>query len=208
MKVTCAAADEAAFRDLGFQPVELRGAIVILEDTTAPNSDDGDLPWSAVYHGSHGPGIHYDGAMFACTGQAFASVAVGRDGGIVVHLESDGSVRPSDLEEWLRFVTIRDEVMATLAALEAQSEPTPLLPALPELERQAASIACRDPWIMEMLRQSADEWVSSIQGSLSRELTEKEKDQLISAYKAGHFKAGLDHPSILATEPEILAYEI
>jgi len=208
MQVTCAAADERAFRALGFRPVERRGAVVIMEDPAAPQAHDGDLPWHAVYYGNHGPGVHFDGAMFACDGQCFASVAVGRSGGVVVQLESDGSIFSSDHEEWLRYVALRRRVTAVLAQLESQADPTPLSPPLEELKRQATLVARDDPWIMEMIQQSAREWVASIQGSLSRELTKIEIGQLISAYRTGHFQS--EHPREIVSEPspDASTYEI
>lgn len=189
MKLTCAASHEALFRELGFQVVERRGGVLAMEDPVAPDAHDGDLPWHAIYHGYHGPGAQYDGAEFVSNGQAFASVRTGQEGGVIVHLQADGSVAESDLQEWLRFVAIRSEVAGVLAELQSQCEPTPLLPPIVELQAQAKTAAANDPWIMAMVFQSATEWLSSLQDSLSRELTQTEKEQLIDAYRAGHFQS-------------------
>ena len=189
MKLTCAASDEALFREFGFHVVERRGGVITMEDPAAPDAHDGYLPWHALYHGSHGPGTQYDGAEFVCNGQAFASVRTGQKGGVIVHLQADGSVADSDLQEWLLFVALRSEVAAVLAELQSQREPSPLLPPFVELRAQAKMAAADDPWIMAMVEQSANEWLSSLQESLSRELTQIEKKQLIDAYRAGHFKS-------------------
>jgi len=186
MKLTCAASDEALFRELGFHVVERRGGVITMED---PNTHDGDLPWHALYHGSHGPGAQYDGTEFVSNGQAFASVRTGQEGGVIIHLQVDGTIAESDLQEWLRFVALRSEVATVLAELQSQCEPTPLLPSIGELQTQATMAAANDPWIMAMVLQSANEWLSSLQESLSRELTQTEKEQLIDAYRTGHFQS-------------------
>lgn len=187
MNITCAVADEPRFNELGFHITEREGALVRLEDHEANYGHDGKLPTDIVYTGHHGTGSDYEAGDLACDGKEFAFMPAGMDGAVVVVLHYDGTVSPDDLQRWLRYVAVRDRANAALDQLRKQAAPEPVPIDLPTLMKRAADAASCDQWLIGKLHEAAYSWVRSIQSELPRELANIEREQIIEAYKNGHF---------------------